>query len=126
MKKKMTIATALLLSWLFVLPMQVSALNLMESFFLKITIVENGIEHEWEYTSPGKYEYEKGEQVIKTDEAKVEMQSIVKLLNLSEKAKVEEMVDVLQKERYPTLERLEIRWMNGESKLYTWVWDKTN
>ncbi len=124
MKKKMTIATALLLSWLFVLPMQVSALNLMESFFLKITIVENGVEHEWEYTSPGKYEYEKGEQVIKTDEAKVEMQSIVKLLNLSEKAKVEEMVDVLQKERYPNLERLEIRWMNGESKLYTWVWDK--
>ncbi len=126
MKKVITISTILFLSGLIVFPIQANALNLMESFFLKITIVENGVEHEWEYTSPGKYEYEKGEKVIKTDEAKEEMHSIVKLLDLSEKAKVEEMVEVLKKERYPALERLDIRWMNGESKLYTWVWDKSN
>lgn len=103
-------------------PIQGNALHLMESFFLKITIVENGVEHEWEYTSPGKYEYEKGNYVIKTPEAKEQLLSIVKTLNLSEKAEIEEMVEALKKEEFPKIERLDIRWMNKESKLYTWVW----
>lgn len=104
-------------------PIQGNALNLMESFFLKITVIENAMEHEWEYTSPGKYEYEKGNHVIKTPEAKEQMLSIVKTLNLSEKAEIKEMVEALKKEGFPEIERLDIRWMNKESKLYTWVWN---
>lgn len=81
------------------------------------------MEHEWEYTSPGKYEYEHGEKVIKTKEAKEEMLALVKMIQLSERAQVNEMVAVIKKEKFPNIERLDIRWMNGESKLYTWVWD---
>lgn len=103
-----------------------SALNLLESFFLKITVIENGVEHQWEFTSPGNYEYEKGNEVIKTKEAKEEMQKIIQALNISEKANIEDMVTNLKQTRFPNLERLDIRWMNGESKLYTWVWEKEN
>ena len=74
MKKKIFIAS-LVICGIFLLPSQGNAINLMESLFLKITIVENGMEHEWEYTSPGKYEYEHGEKVIKTKEAKEETTS---------------------------------------------------
>lgn len=121
--RKYTIALLFLCS-LLMIPTQINAINLMESFFLKITVVENGVEHEWEYNSPGKYEYERGSEVIKTKEAKDEMLAIVNMLNLSEKAKIEQMVATLRKERFPQLERLDIRWMNGENKLYTWVWGK--
>ncbi|WNF36049.1 hypothetical protein RJD24_16570 [Bacillaceae bacterium IKA-2] len=121
--KKFNLVVIVVMVSIFMFPIQGNALNLMESFFLKITVIENGVEHEWEYTSPGKYEYEKGNHVIKTLEAKEQMLSIVKTLNLSETAKVEEMVEDLKKEKFPKLEQLDIRWMNKESKLYTWVWN---
>lgn len=124
MRKILLFMSYVLVSSLLLFPVQVKALNLMESYFLKITIVENGVEHEWEYTSPGKYEYEKGEHVIKTKEAKDEMLSILKTLNLSEKAKIEDMVTQLKNEGFKKLERVDIRWMNGEHKLYTWLWEK--
>lgn len=122
--KKMNLVVMLALVGLLLFPMQANASNLMESFFLKITVVENGIEHEWEYTSPGKYEYEKGNQVLKTKEAKEIMLSIVKTINLTEQAKVEDMVEALKEKHFPSIECLDIRWMNGESKLYTWIWNK--
>ncbi|RXI98543.1 hypothetical protein DS745_19680 [Anaerobacillus alkaliphilus] len=121
--KKMLILLMLILG-LFILPSQSNALNLMESFFLKITINENDSEFQWEYTSPGKYEFEKGTEVIKSEVAKQEMLAIIKTLQLSEKAKAEEMVERLKKDKYPDIERLDIRWMTGDHKLFTWVWEK--
>ncbi len=120
--KKLFFISVMMLS-LFLLPSQMFALNLMESYFLKITINENGSEFQWEYTSPGKYEFEKGSEVIKTEEAKKEMMAIIKALQLSEKAKAEEMVNRIR-DKYPNIERMDIRWMTGDQKLYTWVWEK--
>lgn len=118
------IKTLLIVAFLgFTLPSQTNAINLKESFFLKITVIENGIEHEWEYSNPGKYEYEQGEKVIKKKLAEESMKETLKIIDLSEKAKVEEMVEALKKNRFPEIERLDIRWMNGENKLYTWVWE---
>jgi hypothetical protein len=122
--KKILLIPVLLICCLSVFPSQSNALNLMESFFLKITVLENGVEYQWEYTSPGKYEYEKGEEVIKTKEAKEEMLEIIKQIELSKDAKIEEMVQKLKQDRFPGLERLDIRWMTGENKLYTWVWEE--
>jgi hypothetical protein len=124
--RKISLMPIVLIFCLLIVPSQSHALNLMESFFLKITVHENDIEYQWEYSSPGDYEYEKGEKVIKTDEAKQEMLTIVKQLELSKEAKVEEMVERLKQERFPQLERLDIRWMTGDNRLYTWVWDKEN
>ncbi|MCT8137382.1 hypothetical protein H1D32_06250 [Anaerobacillus sp. CMMVII] len=124
--KRRFLTPILLLCCLTIFPAQSNALNLMESFFLKITVIENGIEHQWEYTSPGKYEYEKGEKVIKTKEAKDELLKIVKEINLSEEAKIEKMVEILKQNRFPEIEHLDIRWMTGDNKLYTWVWDHKN
>lgn len=123
---KKLLIPVLFISCLIIFPSQSSALNLMESFFLKITVLEDDIEYQWEYTSPGKYEYEKGEKVVKTKEAKEAMAQILQILDLSEKANVENMVKALKEDRFPHLEHLDIRWMTGEHKLYTWVWDVNN
>ncbi len=125
MMNKKFFFTSLFISCLLLFSSQSYAVNLMESFFLKVTVVENGIEHQWEYTSPGKYEYETGEKVKKSQEAKDEMLKIVKMLKLSEKVKVEEMVERLKQETFPQLESLDIRWMTGDNQLYTWVWEQT-
>ncbi|MGO4888709.1 hypothetical protein ACJ2A9_13180 [Anaerobacillus sp. MEB173] len=106
-----------------VMPQPVTEASLMQSFSVKITVIDKGVEHEWEYHSPSKYEYETGETVIKNEKAKTEVEKMMKLLNISEKATVEEMVDSLKKNGFETIERLDVRWMNGESQLYTWVWE---
>lgn len=124
--RKLYLMPIMLIFCLLLVPSQSHAINLMESFFLKITVHESDIEYQWEYSSPDAYEYEKGEKVIKTEEAKREMLTIVKQLELSKDAKVEEMVEKLKQARFPQLERLDIRWMTGDNKLYTWVWDKEN
>ena len=113
----------LLFTFIFT-PLKGNALELLESYFLKITVIEKGIEHQWEYTSPESYEYEIGDQVIKTEEAKEKMKELITTLRLSEEATVEEMVQILKNDQFPAIERLDIRWMNGEHKLFTWVWDK--
>lgn len=104
------------------LPTQVGAVNVKESLLLKITVVENGVEHEWEYSSPGKYEYELGEKVIKGEQAKKSMEELLKIIEVCEQSEVTDMVNALKK-KYKNLERLDVRWMTGESKLYTWVWE---
>ncbi|MFC0473258.1 hypothetical protein ACFFHM_22840 [Halalkalibacter kiskunsagensis] len=97
--------------------------ELMTAFSVRITVVENGIEYEWEYDSPSHYEFEQGERVIKGAAAKEKVEQMVNDLKLDEEEEVEAFVSRLQKSSYPNIERLDIRYMNGEGKLYTWVWE---
>ncbi|WP_088103817.1 hypothetical protein [Halalkalibacter urbisdiaboli] len=98
--------------------------ELMEAFSLHITVHENNIEYEWEYDSPSDYQYTEGNQVIKGEEAKQKVEKMVEHLDFSEGSEVEQMVKVLKERYFPNLERLDIRYMNGDSKLYTWVWEE--
>ncbi|MBU8905175.1 hypothetical protein [Desertibacillus haloalkaliphilus] len=107
----------------FLLAPTVLATELMEHFSLRITVVEDGTIHEWEYDSPEKYEYEVGERVIKDQRAKQEVENMAELLKISEDAEIEDMVTVLKAKRFQNLERLDVRWRNGEGDLYTWVWE---
>ncbi|MDT8859399.1 hypothetical protein N0O92_04070 [Alkalihalobacillus sp. MEB130] len=100
-----------------------SGTELMTAFSLRVTIVENGVEHEWEYDSPNHYEYEQGDRVVKGKEAKEKVEQIVDELQLHEKAEVNDLVKRLKSSAYPNMKKLDIRFMNGESKLFTWVWE---
>ncbi|MCM3715030.1 hypothetical protein M3202_13150 [Alkalihalobacillus oceani] len=105
-------------------PVYAAGTELMESFSFRLTIIENGIEHQWEYDSPNHYEFESGERVIKGEKAKEEVERVLEKINLDERATIEELVSRIQQSLYPKAESVDIRYMNGEGKLFTWVWHK--
>ncbi|WP_017726586.1 hypothetical protein [Halalkalibacterium ligniniphilum] len=100
----------------------VYASELMDKFSVRITVEAENTIYEWEYDSPNRYEYEKGETVLKDERAKAEVINLVRMIGLGEQAKVEEMVNRLKKDRFPSMERFEARFINEEGKLFTWVW----
>ncbi|GAE28094.1 hypothetical protein JCM9140_4288 [Halalkalibacter wakoensis JCM 9140] len=106
------------------LPAQAAGTELMTAFSLRVTVVENGVEYEWEYDSPNHYEYEEGNQVIKGKEAKEKVEQMAGQLQLSEETEVKDLVERVKSSTHPNIERLDIRFMNGESKLFTWVWEE--
>lgn len=96
-----------------------SGTELMNCFSVRITIVENELEHEWEFDNPNRYEYEKGNTVIKGEKAKAEVTSLLKELQLSEK-KTKEDYAIILKHKFPELEQFEIHWMNRDSERFVW------
>ncbi|TLS39115.1 hypothetical protein [Pseudalkalibacillus caeni] len=98
------------------------ATDLKNSFSFKMSVVNNGKEHEWEYNSPVDYEYENGDRVIKDQRALKEIENLYQRLNINEMTKVEEVVSILQRDGFNQLERVEIRWINSEGRLFTWNW----
>lgn len=111
---------------LAICPLSVSAVSgteLMESFSLRVTVIAEGVEHQWEYDNPNHYEYEKGNYVIKGEEAQTHVEEIVDLLQINEETTEVEYADRLSA-KFPNMERLEIRWMNRDSERFTWLWTK--
>lgn len=93
---------------------------------MRITIVADDVIHEWEYDSPDKYEYEKGEKVIKGEQGKKEVIKMVRALKLREDIQLEELLTNLKESTsFKEIERLDVRMINGDGKLFTWVWDDT-
>lgn len=103
----------------------VLATNHENNMFIKISLVESGNEYEWEYDNPNKYEYEVGETVIKGERAEKEFIKMLNKIQLHEEANIDNMVQLLKESGYPNLERLDIRMMSMNGKLFTWVWTKS-
>ncbi|WP_078391937.1 hypothetical protein [Shouchella patagoniensis] len=101
----------------------VSGSELMDSSSVRVTLIENEIIYEWEYDNPDHYEYEVGNTVQKGKEAQLHVRQLLSELQLNEQTTAEEYAERL-KQRFPHLERLEIRWMNKDSKRFTWLWTK--
>ncbi|MFV8827566.1 hypothetical protein [Alkalihalobacterium sp. APHAB7] len=123
MKKRLLLLMVLLFV-LFSFQPHGLASELMDKFAIRITVIENGIIHEWEYDNPDKFEFETGNVIKRGKEAEKEVQSMISLIQLREGTKVEFMVKQLKENGYKDIERLDIRMMNGEGKLFTWVWNK--
>lgn len=121
--------TRILIGFMFLtivsLPLQAvaSGFELMEVFSLRVTVVENGTEHEWEYDSPNKYEYETGQTVVKGDVAKAEVDQMVEFLQIDPKRSREQYKAILEK-KFPKLESFDIRFIDETDHLYTWGWYK--
>lgn len=118
-------ATALMILAFIIMPNVALAGNfeLMQAFSLRITIVENGTEHEWEYDSPGHYEYETGSTVIKGKEAQQQVEQMVNLLDIKKDKTREEYAEAI-KQRYPKVQFFDIRFMDEDDHLYTWGWQE--
>ncbi|UTR05299.1 hypothetical protein MM326_14445 [Alkalihalobacillus sp. LMS6] len=99
----------------------VSGNELMEAFSIRVTVVENEVEYQWEFDNPSHYEYERGTKVLKGDHAKVQVVKMVSLLQLEQEKTTEQYKEVLEK-LYPAMTSFEIRWMDDQSERYVWSW----
>ncbi|TCP32066.1 hypothetical protein EV207_10138 [Scopulibacillus darangshiensis] len=117
-----------LIVWLFIFaafPMVIAhASSLANQSSLKVTVWMNGDEYEWEYTNPNEFEFEKGNKVIKGNKAEAKVKDIYNLLHISKDAKVEDMVSALKKHGYNDIDRLDVRVIDRDDALFTWVWHK--
>ncbi|MFC7393654.1 hypothetical protein [Scopulibacillus cellulosilyticus] len=100
------------------------ASSLENQYSFKMTVIMDGKEYEWEYANPDEYEFEKGSRVIKGKEAENKVKMIYQLINVSKKTKVEDMVDALKRHGYKNIDALDVRVINSDEELYTWVWRK--
>jgi hypothetical protein len=99
------------------------AADVWNSVSFKLTIYVNGEELEWEYLNPDEFEFEKGTTVYKNNEVQKQIEKLFSELNISEKAKVKDMVKHLKEKGYRDMDRLDVRWMNSKEELFTWVWE---
>ncbi|RBW71471.1 hypothetical protein [Bacillus taeanensis] len=118
---------------LFVLPMLLISLyagssayaeSLRNSMLFKVTIIENGKEIEWEYENPNEYEVEFGNQVLKNEKAKRQIEALFNKAAISKTTHINAIIHALNEEGYEQIERLDVRWITAEDELYTWVWNK--
>jgi hypothetical protein len=98
--------------------------DISNSLSFKATVLMDGVEKEWEYINPDEYEVETGMTVLKGEQAMNEVISIFKTLRVSENAEVERMLQVLKAEGYDNIERLDVRWIDKNDRLFTWFWEK--
>ncbi len=117
------IVFVVMVSLLKVMDVAASGTELMSAYSLRISAVVNGQQYEWEYDSPRKYEFEKGTQVIKGNKAKEQVEEIVRLLQINENQSIDEYVSNMKVE-YSRLSKLDIRYMNEDGQLFTWVWNE--
>jgi hypothetical protein len=110
---------ALLISLL--LATTISASGVMSASSFRVTILENDVTYEYEYDNPHHYEYEEGRQVVRGEEAKQKVVELLTLIKLNENSKIEDIVREL-KQHHPDVVKVDIRYMNDDNKLFTWVW----
>lgn len=98
--------------------------QLENSQSFKATIIENGVEFQWEYDNPNEYEYEHGNTIVKNDEARRQVKKIFRYLHISPTAKTPDMLKKLKQDGHLNLDSVKIKWIDSDEKLYTWVWNK--
>lgn len=124
MMKKLTILTFAIYLCLFSIRAEASTLK--NSFSFKCMVVTNGVEHEWEFSSPDEFEVENGKVVEKGERAKEEVEALFQHLEVTEIVRVEELVEKIESYGYRNAERFEVKWMDSSGRLYTWVWDEND
>lgn len=122
--KKFVIITFAIYLCLFTIRAEASTLE--NSFSFKCMVVTNGVEHEWEFSSPNEFEVENGTVVEKGDRARDEVEALFQHLEVTEIASVEELVKKMDSFGYKNAERFELKWMDASGRLYTWVWNQND
>ncbi|MFK3958121.1 hypothetical protein [Guptibacillus hwajinpoensis] len=122
--KKFVVITFAIYLCLFTIRAEASTLE--NSFSFKCMVVTNGVEHEWEFSSPNEFEVENGTVVEKGDRARDEVEALFQHLEVTEIASVEELVKKMDSFGYKNAERFELKWMDASGRLYTWVWNQND
>jgi len=95
--------------------------ELMESFALRVTIETKDGGYQWRFDSPDFYEFQDGDRVLRSEDAKEHVENMSKQLHVNEKVTADQLAERI-KQHFPKLRKMDVRWKNGEGELYTWRW----
>lgn len=96
---------------------------LVNTFSLKIIVLENEQLERYEFYRPNQFFYLQDEEIHTGLEAKNKFDQLFQTIQLTEKTAIESLVSQLKNHGYENLNRVEIRWVNAKNELHTWVWD---
>lgn len=88
----------------------------------KVNIEVNNIDYQWSYINPDDYQYIKGHHVGRGRAAENEVRKMASILKLSPDAKIDDMVKALNQQGIKNIQNIEIRYIDQDNKLHTWVW----
>lgn len=101
------------------------AINQLEnSHLFKVKAISAGNTTEWIYIS-GKPAVKKvnGAIALKGEQAEEEMAALFVKMGIDSHAKAENLVSALKREGYSTIDRMDVRWIDGDQALFSWVWE---
>ncbi|TMW71719.1 hypothetical protein [Alteribacter natronophilus] len=121
MKMLITIA-ALLVSICWTPSVFAGGDELLQYSEITITAVSDGVEYEWEYINPDRFEVERGEAIIKGSEAEKEITQLVSAMALSENPSAESLAQVVKSAGLSDLSSLTVKALDRDRCLFTWGW----
>ncbi|WP_102345292.1 hypothetical protein [Bacillus sp. Marseille-P3661] len=101
-----------------------SEVDILNCASFKLTIKSKGEEIEWEYENPDEYEIEIGNNVIKDEKAKKEINALFNDLALTKHTDVNQVVDVMKNRGFKDIDELVIKVKFHDEYLWTWTWNK--
>jgi hypothetical protein len=94
------------------------------SLSFKVSIVTKESQIEWVYQYPNEFRKRiDGKDIIGT-KAEQEMLALFQDLDLHETARADDMVKILRKKGFDSIQRLEVVWKSRGIPLRTWVWEE--
>lgn len=124
MKKVLVSFVFLICVGLFYLISTVQAHSWYEHAELKITIETATLIYEWEYENPHSFEYEKGNTIVRGEEAKASFEEILHNIDLNSPGIEDKTIQLLEKEKFGQIERMVVRRLDVNHCYQTWLWRK--
>jgi len=93
-----------------------------KEYVIFVELVKDGQREMFAYDK-GRFIYQQGDVVYEGKEAKEKVETMLQTLHIHKKQTVVSMVDTLRRAGYE-VEKLDVRFINEDGKLYTWVWKK--
>ncbi|MBU9712938.1 hypothetical protein [Evansella tamaricis] len=92
--------------------------------YLKLTIETDEVFYEWEYENPNSFEFEKGNRIVRGEEAKESFENMLSKFDLSETTIDDEVVSLLEQEGLSHINRIVIHRLDFDNGYKTWLWNK--
>ncbi|MCD8508676.1 MAG: hypothetical protein LRY73_01385 [Bacillus sp. (in: Bacteria)] len=89
---------------------------------LKLTIETVETLYEWEYENPDSFEYEKGNEIIRGEEARKSFKEVLQFLILSKPRIDGETIERLERNGFPKITKVVIYSTDRNYSLKTWIW----
>lgn len=91
---------------------------------LKITIETGHILYEWEYENPSSFEFEKGDQIIRGEEAKKSFEQVLSIINISKPTISDEIIHQLEETHsFSNIRKVVVYSTDRDGFLKTWLWN---
>ncbi|WP_018921728.1 hypothetical protein [Salsuginibacillus kocurii] len=99
--------------------------ELMEAFAIRVYVeTAEGDTYQWSFDNPNTYEYQHNDRVIRGESAEKKVTQMYEQLDISENHTSESLSRRIIDGPFPTAEKIDVRYRNGESQLFTWLWEK--